>query len=370
MLPSLKFLPLVYKDINILNQIIGERYCGVLKMATEATDTENISSTYPSYPGKSKEKKKDAKASSITLSIEAQNKKPFVIVAIPAFNEEVAIGSVVVRCKKYVDKVIVVDDGSKDHTVEIAKLVGAEVISHKVNGGYGAAIKTCFETCKAYNADIMIIIDADGQHSPDDIPILLEEMKKSNSDIVIGSRFINGNGHKQKIPVYRKVGMKVLDTATGVGSGVHVSDSQSGFRAYSNNAIKSITLGSNGMSAGSEILMQAANKNLKITEVPISVRYDIKGTSSKSPISHGFEVLGSIIKLISESRPLLFFCVPGALLLVIGTIFAFLTFDKFNITRNISIYYILIGTLCFLVGIFSIFTGFILSSIQQIKSKN
>jgi glycosyltransferase involved in cell wall biosynthesis len=116
--------------------------------------------------------------------------KPKVILAIPAYNEEVAIGSVVARSKKYVDKVIVVDDGSKDHTVEIAKLVGAEVVSHKVNGGYGAAIKTCFEAAKANCADAMIIIDADGQHNPDDIPTLINEMVTRKSDIVIGSRFV------------------------------------------------------------------------------------------------------------------------------------------------------------------------------------
>jgi len=304
-----------------------------------------------------------------SVTAEIREPKPKVVVAIPAYNEEVAIGSVVIRCMKYVDKVIVIDDGSKDHTAEVAQLVGAEVIRHKINGGYGSAIKTCFETAKVYDADAMIIIDADGQHNPDDIPSLISEMKKSQSDIVIGSRFVNGNGKKQKIPVYRKVGMKVLDTATELGSGLKITDSQSGFRLYSNKAINIITLDNNDMAAGSEILMQAAERNLKITEVPIKVRYDIKDTSSKNPITHGFSVLGNIIMLISQRRPLLFFCVPGAILLLAGMIFAFMAFDIFNVTRNISITYTIGTALCILIGTFSIFTGLILQAIRSLKIK-
>jgi glycosyltransferase involved in cell wall biosynthesis len=262
-----------------------------------------------------------------------------------------------------------VDDGSKDHTAEIARLVGAEVITHSKNGGYGAAIKTCFETAKSCNADVMIIIDADGQHSPDDIPILLGEINNSHADIVIGSRFINGNGHNQKIPAYRIVGMRVLDTATKAGSGIHITDSQSGFRAYSKKAINFIDLGNNGMAAGSEILIQASDKKMKISEVPISVRYDIKGTSSKSPITHGFEVLGNIVGLISQRRPLLFFCIPGAVLLIIGIIASLFTIIDYNVTRNIPVLPAMFSALCILIGIFSIFTGFILSAIQDARFK-
>lgn len=302
-----------------------------------------------------------------TLHIDAPGKVK-VIVAIPAYNEEVAIGSVVIRCMKYVDKVIVIDDGSKDHTAEVAQLVGAEVIRHKVNGGYGAAIKTCFETAKVYDADAMIIIDADGQHDPDDIPSLISEMKKSQSDIVIGSRFVNGNGKKQKIPAYRKIGMKILDTATELGSGLKITDSQSGFRLYSRKAINEIKLGNNDMAAGSEILIQAANNKLQISEVPITVRYDIENTSSENPVRHGFSVLGNIIRLISQRRPLLFFCAPGALLLIFGIVFGILSLDTFNNTRDISIFYTMASAMFVVLGTFSIFTGFILQSILTIKS--
>ncbi len=289
------------------------------------------------------------------------------LVAIPAYNEEIAIGSVVARAKVYADKVVVVDDGSKDKTAEVARLVGAEVITHEKNGGYGAAIRTCFNVAKKYDADVMIILDADGQHSPSDIPRLLEEMEMSGSDIVIGSRFLNGNSAKGNIPAYRKVGMKVLDTATAVGSGVNVSDTQSGFRAYSRNAVRKINLGDTGMGAGSEILMKAAEAKLKISEAPITVRYDIKGTSSKGPIEHGVSVLASIIKLVSQKRPMLFFCVPGALVLTCGMVLLFLVLTIFNTTHNFAIGYTMAGMLATILGTFSIYTGLTLASIQSIK---
>jgi glycosyltransferase involved in cell wall biosynthesis len=291
------------------------------------------------------------------------------IVAIPAYNEEIAIGSIVARCKKYADKVIVVDDGSKDHTAEIARLVGADVITHEKNGGYGAAIKTCFEVARKRDAEAMVILDADGQHNPDDIPALLDKMVTGNFDIVIGSRFVNGNGKTQKIPAYRKVGMRVLDTATEVGSGCHISDSQSGYRLYSRNAIREIDLGSNGMAAGSEILIQAADKKLKIAEVPINVRYDIEKTSSENPITHGYNVLVNIIGLISEQRPLLFFCVPGAMLLFIGVVSGIYAEKLFYTTGFVSVFYTAICAICILLATFSMFTGLILQSIQSIVKK-
>jgi glycosyltransferase involved in cell wall biosynthesis len=291
-------------------------------------------------------------------------------VAIPAYNEEVAIGSVVLRSLKYADEVIVVDDGSKDNTAEVARLAGARVITHEKNGGYGAAIKTCFKIAQEASSDIMVIIDADGQHNPDDIPALVTEMMRSRSDIVIGSRFVNGNGKKQKIPAYRKVGMHVLDTATEIGSGYHITDSQSGFRIYSKNAIHNIDLNNNGMAVGSEILIQAADTKLKITEVPIKVRYDIENTSSENPITHGLSVLSNIIGLISQKRPLLFFCVPGALLILAGAIFGIAALNAFNLTRNISVIYTVGGAIFVMIGMFSIFTGLILSSIQNIRLKD
>ncbi len=246
-----------------------------------------------------------------------------ILVAIPAYNEEVAIGSVVLRSLKYADEVLVVDDGSADNTAEVAALAGAKVVKHEKNGGYGAALRTCFASARKAEADIMIIIDADGQHSPDDIPRMVEKLVAVKSDIVIGSRFVDGNVKNQKIPAYRKLGMKVLDTATIAGSGLNVSDTQSGFRAYSKKAIDRIRIGEGGMGAGSEILIEAADHDLKISEVPIQVRYDLKGTSSKNPIAHGLSVLHSVVGFVSQKKPMLFFGIPGLIMLDIGVLACF-----------------------------------------------
>jgi glycosyltransferase involved in cell wall biosynthesis len=292
-----------------------------------------------------------------------------ILVAVPAYNEEVAIGSVVLRSLKYADEVLVVDDGSADNTAEVAALAGAKVVKHEKNGGYGAAVRTCFESARKANADIMIVIDADGQHSPDDIPRMVEEMVSANSDIVIGSRFVNGNEKNQKIPAYRKLGMKVLDTATVAGSGMSVSDSQSGFRAYSRKAIAGIRIGEGGMGAGSEILLEAADQHLKVTEVPIKVRYDLKGTSSKGPIAHGVSVLNSIVGFVSQKKPMLFFGVPGLIMLDIGVLACFEALRIFDVSGEMPIGHLLVGIVGITLGTQCIFTGFVLISIKSITTR-
>jgi len=189
----------------------------------------------------------------------------------PAYNEDHVIAEVIQGCKKYVDKVVVVDDGSSDNTAEIALSLGATVVRHIKNLGYGAALKSCFNKARELDADAMIVIDSDGQHNPDEIPKLLATLEQG-FDLVIGSRFINGNG--KNVPSYRKVGMMVLDVVTYIAGGINVTDSQSGFRAYSKKAIEKIRIDGDDMSAGSEILLHAKDYNLKFTEVEIHCKYD------------------------------------------------------------------------------------------------
>jgi glycosyltransferase involved in cell wall biosynthesis len=342
---------------------------GLVKM-TSVISPSNIKNAISVVGGKL-EKHSDSWKSRVKhrYLVGGTRESPTVIVAIPAFNEEVAIGSVVLRSKKYADEVIVIDDGSADNTAEVAALAGAKVIKHEKNGGYGAAIGTCFRTAKQINADIMIIIDADGQHSPDDIPKLVDQMLATKADIVIGSRFVNGNEANQKIPAYRKIGMKVLDSATTAGSGLKVSDTQSGFRAYSRNAVQKIHIDDGGMGAGSEILIKAAENNLRITEVPIKVRYDLKGTSSKNPIAHGVSVLYSIVSFVSQKKPMVFFGGPGLIMLGIGVLACFEALRIFDLTGEMPIGHLLVGTIGVMLGIQCIFTGFVLISIKSITTR-
>lgn len=134
---------------------------------------------------------------------------------IPCYNEEATIGEVVLKAKHYVDQVLVVDDDSSDKTTMIALDVGAVVLSHLMNKGKGAAIKTGFSYALAQGFDNVVTIDGDGQHDPGEIPIVLSELSRNGHDIMIGTRF----GHSTEMPFWRKIGKRVLDYATGIGAG-------------------------------------------------------------------------------------------------------------------------------------------------------
>ena len=252
-----------------------------------------------------------------------------IIAAIPAFNEEGSIARIVIGARKYVDQVIVVDDGSTDNTGTIAKTHGAMVIRHPENQGYGAAIRTIFEKAKELQADQLVILDADGQHDPEEIPTLLSALD-NDADAVIGSRFL-GDGHNL-IPTYRKLGMKSLDFATNIAGNIDISDSQSGFRAYGRSAINSVKPDKLGMSGGSAILIQMADQHMRIREVPVTVRYDLENTSSANPVLHGCSVLASLIGMILHRRPFIFIGLPGGIMALSGFFLALPSFITMNST--------------------------------------
>lgn len=288
---------------------------------------------------------------------------PLTIAAMPAYNEERSIAKMVLGCKKYVDKVVVIDDGSSDATSEIAEALGAHVIRHKQNVGYGAALRSCFETARQLGTDIMVIIDSDGQHDPAEIPKLLKPIK-NGTDLVIGSRFCDGNG--KNIPAYRKLGMKILDKATYVAGGANVSDSQSGFRAYGRRAIDRIRVEGNGMSAGSEILLQAKDNRLKIEEVEIHCSYDVENASTENPVAHGMRILINLIHDIELRRPLYYFTVPGIAIATVGIVMGLDFLQSFYHGGSLSFGPTLLMILLTLVGSFMAFTGIILHSISNL----
>jgi glycosyltransferase involved in cell wall biosynthesis len=293
----------------------------------------------------------------------------FVIAAMPAYNEERSIAKMVLGCKKYVDQVVVVDDGSSDATASIAEAPGAYVVRHEKNSGYGAALRSCFETARNLGAEKMVIIDSDGQHDASEIPELLDPLN-NGCDLVIGSRFCDGNS--KDIPAYRKVGMKVLDVATSVAGGVSVTDSQSGFRAYGRRAIESIYIKDSGMSAGSEVLLQAKDNDLSIKEVPIHCRYDVERASTQNPVSHGVKTLIKILHDMELRRPLYYFTVPGILLAAVGVGMGLDFLRVFYHGGSLAYGPMLLMILMTLVGSFLAMTGIILHSISKmmIEFKN
>ena len=213
------------------------------------------------------------------------------IVIIPALNEEAAIGSIVKRSLKYVDDVLVIDDGSTDNTSRIAEDAGARVIKHYNNLGKGVSLRDAFGEVLGY--DVVVTIDGDGQHNPDEIPNLTRPIIEGRADFVNGSRYLDG--FDDDTPAYRRVGQRVLDIATNITSGTNVTDSQSGFRAFSGKTIKFFRFRDTGFGIESEMLADAAEHNLKIIEVPITVRYDVENSSTKGPVTHGVGVLIKII---------------------------------------------------------------------------
>ncbi|MFC1944096.1 glycosyltransferase family 2 protein [Chloroflexota bacterium] len=217
------------------------------------------------------------------------------IVAIPCFNEEDYIGDVIRRASKHIREILVIDDGSYDETGREARAAGALVINHDVNMGYGCGIRSCFEAAKASNADIMVHLDGDGQHEPDEIPRVLAPIINGEADIVIGSRFMSQTTRKT-MPLYRKLGILLITFLFNFGAKTKVSDTQSGFRAYRKDVLHNISPTEKGMGVSVEVLIKAREKGYNIVEVPIICFYH-RDSSTLNPAVHGFSVALTVVKL-------------------------------------------------------------------------
>ncbi len=223
-----------------------------------------------------------------------QKNKPKVIIAIPCLNEEQFIGDVVTRARVFADSVMVIDDGSTDHTCEAARAAGAHVIKHKARQGAGAATRTAFEAARKYDADVLVTFDGDGQHNPAEIPQVMDPILRGEADLVIGSRFLQPDF--KQAPKYRKFGIDVITWLYNFGSKVRVTDSQSCFRAHSRRLIKAVDITENGFGFSVQVLIQARRKNFVIREVPVSCIYHLQG-SSLNPVVHGLGVAFGVVKL-------------------------------------------------------------------------
>jgi glycosyltransferase involved in cell wall biosynthesis len=257
-----------------------------------------------------------------------------IIVCIPAYNEEDNIREIITKAKTHASEVIVYDDGSIDRTSEIAKEVGAVVIRNSRNKGYGKALSELFKFALKRNADIMITLDSDGQHDPDQIPEIIDPLMKNEADIVIGSRFLKKED-MQHVPSYRNFGIRAITKFTQVVSYNKITDAQSGFRAYNLNALDNLKLYEDGMAISTEILLKANEHNLRVAEVPITVTYNGNG-STHNPIAHGLAVFNHLFRYLSFRKPLIFYGIPGLLLLFISSIFMYSALDLFSTTRFVS----------------------------------
>ncbi len=243
--------------------------------------------------------------------------KPLIIAGMPMYNEEETIGTVVTMAQKYADLIVCVDDGSSDSSARIAESCGAIVVRHRVNRGYGGALKSLFMKAKQLQADALVVLDSDGQHDASDIPKLLKPILEENKDFVIGSRFIEGGGGTD-MPAYRRLGIKVITAASNLSRDTSIKDTQSGFRAFSKRALDMLRFDREGMELSLEMLEDAHDKKLKITEVPTLVRYDVPKGSNFTAVSHGFTVLSWALISLSHKKPLLVLGLPGLGLFAAG----------------------------------------------------
>ena len=286
------------------------------------------------------------------------------IVCIPAYNEEIKINDVVKKSLPYADKVIVCDDGSTDDTAALAKKAGAVVISHEKNQGYGATISTLFDYCRKNNAEIMVTLDGDGQHNPDQIPDLISVIIKHNVDVVIGSRSLKDD---KNLPSYRKTGIKIITSTINSATNLKVTDSQSGFRAYSKEAIDLIHPTESGMAVSTEILVKISNNGLSMAEVPITESY-IGDTSTEHPVTHGTHVIGSTLKYVSIKHPMYFYGLPGILLFISGLIMGISFLDGYLDPNAPKILYgLMLGSIIsILLGSMMIITSILLFSMANL----
>nr|AIE96623.1 glycosyl transferase family protein [uncultured marine thaumarchaeote AD1000_82_B05] len=285
-----------------------------------------------------------------------------ITIGIPAYNEEKNIAKIITKLKKITDSIIVCDDGSSDMTSEIAKNLGVIVISHKKNMGYGAAIRTIFEKSAEIDSDILVTFDADGQHRIEDVSRVLHPLENNEADIVIGSRFL---GKQSNVPNYRKLGIKVITQVTNSSIKTKLTDSQSGFRAYSKQVLSKISLSEVGMGISTEILIKASSEGLRITEVPITILYS-GDTSTHNPVSHGTSVLFSTIKFTSIEHPLKFYGIPSVIFLTIGVIFTSLAVQYYVDVGRLNTDLTLIGAGTILVGIILLISAILLYSLVSV----
>lgn len=279
-----------------------------------------------------------------------------ILVGVPAYNEEKTICKIVKGARKYADKVLVVDDGSKDMTVKVAEQAGAIVVKHRKNLGIGPARATIFKKAKEMDADILVMLDADGQHNPDDIPRIVEPILKDEADISIGCRILN----ECHMPLHRKLGFRMFNKAISLAVGEKIGDTQSGFLALSKKAYTMIFHTDKGMGISVEFWHQVVRKGLVFQEVPIVINYDVENGSTFHPVRHGLSILSFLIKKIAQRHPLSFFGIPGGVLLGVGLTLVWIVIDTYFAIRKLAMGLLVLGSLGIMSGGFLILISIIL----------
>ena len=267
---------------------------------------------------------------------EHEGLKPFITACIPAYNEEKNIGKVLDQVFQHVEHVIVCDDGSTDGTSEIARRKGATVVRNPYNMGKGKALQSCFRLADRLSPDVVIMMDADGQHDPEDIPRLVAPILDDEADFVIGSRFFEG--YSTDAPLYRRVGLSIVNAFNQTAND-GIKDSQSGFRAFNKDSLKLFTgMNENGYGVETEQLSIVRKFGLRVMEVPANIRYQgLENTSKKDPVSHGIELVMVALKLLVQDKPLLMIGGPGLLFIATSLFTGYIFVRGYQLTQYFSV---------------------------------
>ena len=284
------------------------------------------------------------------------------VACIPCYNEAKAIAEVVLRARPHVDKIIVCDDGSADLTGDIAEALGCKVIRNPTNLGKGGALRSLFLEARNLGADIAVTLDGDGQHDPGEIPSLVKPIREGRADVVNGSRTLG----REAMPGHRKVGNAMLDRLTNAVANSDITDSQSGYRAYSKKALSEIEVVEHGIGVDSQILMSAFRKGLRVAEVPVTTKYG-EATSTYNPAKHGMSVVVTILRVVIERSPLLLLGLPGLVLSGVGAVFFAYALALYNSTRYFSLPFTLLGVGFVVVGILMIIASMILYALANLR---
>lgn len=295
--------------------------------------------------------------------------KPFTVACIPAFEEEASIARVILTVKKHVNKVLVCDDGSFDMTGEIAEGLGATVLKHERNLGKGQAIKSLFDEALKLDPDVLVMLDGDGQHDACDIPMLMKPILANEADMVLGSRYVDGGS--MDAPMYRRIGLKALNSMRKRLNGIHVTDSECGFRALSKKALAAVSdFQANGYGVDAEMVALATKNGMQIAERPVKIKYHgLKKTSKKAPLSHGGELVKSIVQLMIEERPLMYLGLPGLLFLSFGLLLVGYQAMIYNATKTFSVLVMVAIAGVASVGFTLVVSSLLLYALKMLKEK-
>jgi len=290
------------------------------------------------------------------------------VVGIPAYNEEKSIAKVVMKAKEYADAVVVCDDGSSDLTGAIAEALGAEVLRHEENRGYGVALQSLFDKARELDADVLVTFDADGQHRAEEIPLLVKPLQQGEADVVIGSRLLDEHRGAKAGAWYRRAGVRLITKVSNATSRLSLKDAQSGFRAYNCQALNCLSMSEEGMGASVEILLQAKKHGLRVKEVSTTCNYD-DVENSEHPVRHGASVLTSLFKLVVEDKPLACLGLPGAISLALGVFFSIWTLRSYTVQHRIVTNLALAAMAFVLIGFFFLSTAITLYAIQRVEER-